>query len=53
MSISYCNDCETIVEGQTTINYLTPDPNAYEDGEYVVVCDMCGGDDVVELREDP
>ena len=52
MSIDYCLDCEDVVEGNTTINYLTPDPNAFEDGEYIIVCNFCGGDNITGLQED-
>jgi hypothetical protein len=53
MSIDYCSDCERIVEGNTTTHYLTESNSAYEDGEYVTVCDFCGNDDVSSLSEDP
>ena len=52
MSIEFCNDCNQIVEGNTVINYLTPDLNAYQDGEYVLLCGMCGGDYIINLPED-
>lgn len=52
MSIDYCLDCENVVEGETTIHYLTSDPNAYEDGEYIIVCNLCGGDNIQGLNED-
>ena len=47
MSIYYCRDCEHVVEGNTTI---TSDPN--EDGEYIIICNVCGGDNVQGLQED-
>jgi len=52
MSISYCNDCERIVEDNTHTVFLTEDYFAYEDGEFVTICGTCGGDGVVELSED-
>lgn len=52
MSLSYCNDCEQIVEGNTARVYLTADLTAAEDGEYVTVCNNCGNDGVVEVSED-
>ena len=52
MSISYCLDCEDVVEGNTSIQYLIPTATAYEDGEYILVCNFCGGDNVTGLQED-
>ena len=52
MSVEYCQDCERIVEDNTTSSPLTPDLNAYDDGEYIVTCDFCGGDAVINLPED-
>ena len=52
MSIDFCKDCEHVIEGRTVICYTTDDPNAYEDGEYELICPDCGGNHVVSLPED-
>ncbi len=52
MSLSYCDECERIVEGNTTRVFRTFDLSGPddEDGEYVDECDC--GNEVTELPEE-
>ena len=50
--MEFCNDCGKITEGETVIVYLTDDPNAYEDGEYELICPFCGGNAISNINED-
>ena len=48
--MDYCEDCEKFVEA--VVLFLTEDLNAYEDGEYELICPHCGGNHVTSLAEE-
>jgi len=50
--MEFCQDCQLITEGETIVNLLTPDPNAYEDGEYILICPFCGNDAIINLQDE-